>query len=58
LDDEQLTQITDLEAIIERFIEIFDEDEGSVRLNADEDEIIDLLNDASQQLERDYTEGS
>lgn len=48
------TQITDLESIVERFIELFDETDGSAVLIADEDEVIDLLNDASIVLEREY----
>lgn len=47
-------QIADLESVIERFIELFDDIDGQPALIAEEDEITDILNDAAIVLERTY----
>lgn len=58
LDDELNVQVTDLEAIIQRFVELFDENDGVPIMIGEDDEVIDLLNDASIILDRDYDEVS
>ena len=56
LDDEVDVQVADLESIIQRFIELFEENDGVPILIAEEDEVIDLINDASTMLECNYDE--
>ena len=56
LDDEVDVQVADLESIIQRFIELFEENDGVPILIAEEDEVIELINDASTMLERNYDE--
>lgn len=56
LDDEVDVQVADLESIIQRFIELFEENDGVPILIADEDEVIELINDAATMLERNYDE--
>ncbi len=55
LDDGVNAQLTDYEAMVQRFIALFDEEDGSPVLVADEDDIIDILNDAAVLLETDYS---
>jgi len=56
LDDEVDVQVADLESIIQRFIELFEENDGVPILIAEEDEVIELINDASIMLECNYDE--
>lgn len=56
LDDEVDVQVADLESIIQRFIELFEENDGVPILIAEEDEVIELINDASTMLECNYDE--
>ena len=56
LDDELNVQIADLESIIQRFVELFDENDGVPIMIAEDAEVIDLLNDAAIILDRDYDE--
>lgn len=56
LDDEVDVQVADLESIIQRFIELFEENDGVPIMIAEDDEVIDLLNDAATMLERNYDE--
>lgn len=58
LDDELNVQIADLESIIQRFVELFDENDGVPVMIAEDDEVVDLLNDAAVILDRDYDEVS
>ena len=54
LDNETDVRVIDLTEIVQRFIEMFDEIDGSPLLIADEDEVTDLLNDAAIALDCDY----
>ena len=56
LDDEVDVQVADLESIIQRFIELFEENDGVPIMIAEDDEVIDLLNDAAAILDRNYDE--
>ncbi len=55
-DDGANARIIDLETMVERFIELFDESDGVPYLNVDEDELVDILNEASVLLETTYSE--
>lgn len=57
LDESGSAQLSDFESMIQRFIALFDDDEGTPVLVADEDELVDILNDAAVLLETDYSEG-
>lgn len=56
LDDEVDVQVADLESIIQRFVELFEENDGVPIMIAEDDEVIDLLNDAAAILDRNYDE--
>lgn len=55
-DDEVDVQVADLESIIQRFIELFEENDGVPIMIAEDDEVVDLLNDAAAILDRNYDE--